>query len=98
MLTTEEVMQAMAKAAHPEIDCSLVELGMIKHVTAEQEKVVVTMNLPFPRVPVKDELVRIVTEAVANEDHTSQVEVQFATMNEEEREEFMKKAREKWRS
>ena len=98
MLTTEEVMQAMAKTMHPEIDCSLADLGMIKHVTAEQEKVIVTMNLPFPRVPIRDELVRIVTEAVPNADETSQVEVQFATMNEEEREAFMKKAREKWKS
>ena len=97
MLTPEAVMRAMARTMHPEIDCSLADLGMIEHISAEQEKVIVTISLPFPRVPIKDELARIVTEAVANEHQTSQVEVQFATMNEEAREEFMKKAREKWK-
>ncbi len=97
MLTTEEVMQAMAKTRHPEIDCSPVELGMIKHVSAEKDKVIVTMNLPFLGIPIRDELVRIVAEAVTNEDQTLQVEVQFATMSQEEREKFMKKARENWK-
>jgi len=97
MLTREEVMQALARTMHPEIAYSLVDLGMIKHVSVEKEKVIVTINLPFMGVPIKQELVRIVTEAVANADQTPQIEVQFATMSQEEREEFITKAREKWR-
>jgi len=97
MRTVEELMQAISEAMHPEIDYSLVELGMIKDVGIDKGRVVVTISLPLAGVPIRDDLARIVTEAVANEDDTLQVEVQFATMNQEERQEFMEKAREKWK-
>jgi len=97
MITTEQVMQALARTMHPEIAYSLVDLGMIRHVSIEKEKVIVTINLPFMGVPIREELTRIVREAVTSEDQTSQVEVQYATMSQEEREEFITKAREKWR-
>ena len=98
MLTKEEVIQAISKTTHPEIDDSLVDLGMVKDVRIEKEVVVVTLNLPFMGIPIKDELARIVTEAVANADQASRAEVQYATMSEEERTEFMRKARERWKS
>ena len=98
MLTEEKVMRALSEIMHPEIDYSLVDLGMIKDIRIESEKIIVTMNLPFPGIPIKDALARMVTEAVTREDETSQPEVQFATMSEEERIEFVRKAREKWKS
>ena len=98
MLAEKEVMQAMSKIAHPEIDYSLLDLGMIKEVSVEQETVKVTMNLPFPGVPVKDLLVQIVKDAIADKDEAARVEIAFATMSEAEREEFGRKAREKWKS
>ncbi|MCD6415292.1 MAG: DUF59 domain-containing protein [Planctomycetes bacterium] len=98
MLTKEEVMHALSKAIHPEIDSSLVGLGMIKDVSIEKEMVTVTMNLPFAGIPIKDDLAQIVKEAVADKDPGLRLEVRSATMDEEEREEFMKKAREKWKS
>lgn len=98
MLTKEAVIQAISKTTHPEIDYSLVDLGMVKDIRIETETIVVTLNLPFPGIPIRDELARIVTEAVANEDEASRAEVQFATMSEEDRTEFMRKARERWKS
>ena len=98
MLTKETAMRALSKAMHPEIDYSLVKLGMIKNVSVEQHRVIVTLNLPFAGVPIKDHLVRIITEAVTNnEDQDLQVEVRTVTMNEQDREEFTKRAREKWK-
>lgn len=97
MLTKEEVMRVMSKITHPEIDYSLVDLGMIKDVSMEENKMIVTMNLPFLRIPIRDELVQIVTQALTGEDETSQADVQFATMSEEERTEFMRKAHERWK-
>jgi len=98
VLTKEQVMQALSKTTHPEIDYSLVDLGMIKDVRIDSEKIIVTMNLPFLEVPIRDALARMVVQAVTREDETSQPEVQFAAMSEEERLEFMRKARERWKS
>ena len=97
MLTEKELIRVMAKITHPEIDYSLLDLGMIKEVGAEQETVKVTMNLPFPEVPIKDHLVQIVKDAIAKKDEAAEVEVSFATMNEAERQEFTRKARAKWK-
>ena len=97
MLTEKEVMQAMSKTTHPEIDSSLPDLGMIKEISIEQKTVKVTMNLPFLGVPIKDHLVRIIKDAIAEKDEAAEVEVAFAAMSEQEREEFGRKAREKWK-
>ena len=98
MLTEKEVTEAMSKTTHPEIDYSLLELGMIKEIKVDQEMVTVTMNLPFPEVPIKEHLVQIVKDAIREEDEAAEVQVGFVTMNEAQREEFGKKAREKWKS
>ena len=98
MLTEQEMMQVLSKTTHPEIDSSLPDLGMIKEVSIEQKTVKVTMNLPFLGVPIKDHLVQIVKGAIAEKDAAAEVEVAFAAMSEEEREEFGRKAREKWKS
>jgi metal-sulfur cluster biosynthetic enzyme len=95
MLTEEEVTRVMSKTTHPEIDYSLLDLGMIKEVVVEQETVRVTMNLPFPEVPIKDHLVRIVRDAIAEKDERAAVEVIFSVMNEAEQKEFRRKARDK---
>ena len=97
MLTEQEVMEAMSTTTHPEIDCSLLELRMIKDVGIEQERVRVTMNLPFPGIPIKDHLVQIVKDAIAQKDEAAEVQVAFATMSDAEREDFARKAREKWK-
>ena len=97
MLTEEEVIRVMSKTTHPEIDYSLLELGMIKEVVIEQETVEVTMNLPFPKVPIEDHLVQIVKDAIAEKDERAAVEVVFSVMNEAEQEEFRRKARDKWK-
>ena len=97
MLMEKEVIEAMSKAMHPETDYSLLDLGMIKEVSVEGQTVRVTMNLPFPKVPIKDHLVQLVKDAIAKKDEAAEVELRFATMNEAEREEFRRKARDKWK-
>jgi len=98
MLTQREVIQVMSRVTHPEIDSSLLDLGMIKEVRVEQEAVRVTMNLPFAEVPIRDHLVQMVKDAIAEKDEGAEVEVSFAAMNEAQREEFRAKAWEKWKS
>jgi len=97
MLTQEEVMEVVSNTIHPEIDYSLLDLGMIKDVRVQQGTIHVTINLPFPEVPIKDHLVQMVKNAIAKKDEDAEVEVTLATMNEAERQEFRRKAAEKWK-
>jgi Mrp family chromosome partitioning ATPase len=86
---SEEVRQALAQVMHPEIDRNLVDLGMVKDVVVENGKVSVTIALPFLNVPIKDELLRSVRQAVENLDAGLKVEVRAVEMSQKERAGFM---------
>jgi len=97
MVTEEQVMAELGTVVHPEIDYSVVELGMVKKVVVEGNKVTATLNLPFAEVPIKELLVQLVEQAIANVDKASEVEIEFAVMSDGEREEFRRKAQERWK-
>jgi len=97
MLTKQDAVEALSRAMHPEIDYSLLELGMIKEVVVQQDKITLTMNLPFPEIPIRDLLVRIVKDGIAKADPAAQVEMDFAVMDQAEREEFQRKAQQRWK-
>ena len=46
-ISKEEIHQAVAKVRHPEIDRTLVELGMIKDIAVGDDTVILSMALPF---------------------------------------------------
>lgn len=50
----------LSKAIHPEIDCSLVKLGMIKNIEARDAVVSITSVLPFLEIPLEDTSVDVV--------------------------------------
>jgi ATP-binding protein involved in chromosome partitioning len=63
-ISKEEIHQAVAKVRHPEIDRTLVELGMIKDIALEDDKVILSMAVPFLGIPIRDYLVHNVEEVV----------------------------------
>jgi Mrp family chromosome partitioning ATPase len=89
MITKEQVVDALRQVMHPELECDLVELGMIKHVAVRDSYVSVTLALPFIDVPVKDDLVRAVEGAVSEVERSLQVEVKPVEMSQRERATFM---------
>ena len=91
-MTEERVFQALRGVMHPEFKRDLVELEMIKGVVVEDGRVTVTLALPFIDVPVKDDLVRGVKEALSGLDSTTQIEVDLVEMSQRERAAFMDKA------
>ncbi len=93
-ISKEEIHQAVAKVRHPEIDRTLVELGMIKDIAIVNDKVILSMALPFMGVPIKDYLVRSVEEVVTK--LGVDIEVKLTEMNKEERDAFMAMAQEGW--
>lgn len=56
----EEIRRAVAKLMHPEIDRALVGLGMIKDIALRDDKVILTMALPFPEIAIKHYLLHSV--------------------------------------
>jgi metal-sulfur cluster biosynthetic enzyme len=93
-ISKEEIHQAVAKVRHPEIDRTLVELGMIKDIAILNDKVILSMTVPFMGIPIKDYLVHSVEEAVTK--LGVDIEVKLIEMNKEERDTFMAMAQEGW--
>jgi Mrp family chromosome partitioning ATPase len=91
VIAEEQVLGALRGVMHPEFEHDLVELEMIRRVTVEDDRITVTLALPFADVPVKDDLVRAVKEAVSEMDSTAHVEVDLVEMSQKERAAFMGK-------
>jgi len=93
----QNVEQALSKVMHPEINYSLVDLGMIKNVICEGKKVDLTLKLPFLQVPVKDLLITNIKKTLADLDNSIQVKTNIEEMSQEERDNFTKMAKEGWK-
>ena len=92
-----DVEQALSKVIHPEINYSLVDLGMIEDVVCEEQKVSLTLKLPLVPVPVQDLLIESIKKALSEQDSSVQVEINIEQMSQEERNNFMQMAREEWK-
>ena len=91
----KEVMEIIGQVMHPEIDASLMELGMIKDIKLEGNKVSLTMVFPFPGVPIRDMLIESVRKSL--EEHGLQVEINETVMTQEELQNFFKMEQKKWK-
>jgi ATP-binding protein involved in chromosome partitioning len=96
-VSEEDVFQAIGQVMHPAIRRSLVELGMVKDVTVEHDKVMLTLALPILGIPVsiKDHLVNSLRKAVV--ELGAELEVKVAEMNNEERRAFLTMEQQNWK-
>jgi len=94
-MSEENVRKAMAQIMHPAIDRTLIDLGMVKDIAIEGNKVTVTLAVPFPGIPIKDLLVNSVREPI--EKLGGKVEVKLAVMNQQELKAFLAMENESWR-
>lgn len=83
------IRREVANVMHPTINCSLVELGIVKNIESKTGRVIITMALPFTEVPVtiKDYLVEIVRESI--EEIENPVEIETVIMTKEELQKFL---------
>ena len=93
----KDIQQALSEVMHPEINYSLVDLGMIKNVIYKQDKVNLTLKLPFLQVPVKDLLIESIKKTLSDLDSSIQVEINIEQMSQEQRNKFAKMAKEGWK-
>lgn len=93
-VSKDDMYRVVAKVRHPEINRTLVELGMIRDITIKDNKVILTMALPFLGIPIKDYLVHSVEKVVTK--LSTEIEIKLTEMNQEERAKFMAMAQENW--
>jgi len=94
----QEIREVLAQVRHPEIANTLVDLGMLKDVVVEGNKVSLTLLLPFMGIPIqiKDYLINSLRQALANVDTSLEVEMNIAEMSQDERAKFSRMAQEEW--
>ena len=97
-VSEEDVRQAIKQVMHPEIDRTLVELGMVKDITLKDNEVTLTLMLPLLSIPVsiKDHLTNSLRQAVMK--LGAEVEVSVAEMNHEDQLAFLAMEQENWKS
>ena len=92
----EYIRKEVANVMHPAINCSLVDLGIVKSIVVKNEKVIITMAFPFPNIPIEDYLVDSVRESI--EEIDMPVEIEILVMTKEELQKFLALEKENWRS
>lgn len=91
----EEIRKVVDKVKHPVIDCTLVELGIIRGITVKDKKVIVTMAFPSPNIPIGEVLVNSVKEPIKK--LGIEIEVKLGVMDHEEVEKFLAMEKENWK-
>ncbi len=90
-ITEEDLWKAIAKVKYPAIDRTLVNLEMIKDIKIEEDKAIILIVLPFPRIPIINKITKSVRELI--EGLGLKADVKFSLMDREEREALLKRER-----
>ncbi len=93
MITEEEVMRALKGVNDPEINVSIVDLGMVRSVNVKESTVRVEIALTIPTCPLSTRIKDDVERAVSQIQGVEEVEVRLASMTEEERNHVAKEMR-----
>lgn len=93
----EYIRNEIGKVMHPTINCSLVELGLVKNIEVKPGRVTIIMALPFAEVPdsIRNYLEDSLREAI--EEVEAAVEIQTEVMNKEELKKFLALEKEHWK-
>lgn len=94
-ISEKKIKEIITKIRHSAIDCTLVELGIIKDFTIDHNKVSITLAFPFENIPIKDYV--IMSIKVPLEKMGVQVNIQDTVMNEKETERFLKMETKYWK-
>lgn len=96
-ISQESVWQALDQVMHPEVNYSLVKLGMIEDIVVRDNKVTLTLKVPFKEIPIKDMLIQNIKDAITKLEASIEVQLNIAEMTQEERAAFVALAREGWK-
>ena len=83
--TTDDVMRALERVDDPELGRSVVELGMVRNVEADDGDVLITISLTTPGCPLKDSFHSQIDEHVGSLEGVRSVELGFDVLSSEEK-------------
>jgi len=93
---SEEIIRNLLKEVkHPAIDRSLLDLGMVKEIVVKEDKVVITMALPFPNIPIVDQLISSIKESL--KPLGAEVEIAQTIMSHDEVQKFLTMEQQGWK-
>ena len=84
-IKTEEIYEALEPVQDPELNRSIVELGMVKNVIVDSDQVIIEVLLTIAGCPLKAKIENDISEALLGTNRISKVQVNFGVMNDEER-------------
>jgi len=94
-ISEENVRDLLKEVKHPAIDRSLLNLGIVKEIVVKDDKVVITMALPFPNIPIVDQLINSIKESL--EPLSVEVEITQTMMSPDEVQKFLAMEQEGWK-
>lgn len=94
-ISEEEVRKAIMEVKHPAIDCTLVDLGIVKDIKINGIKVEVTIAFPVLNIPIRDMIIDSVKEPITKLGVES--EIKEIIMTSKEREVFLDKEQKNWK-
>ena len=92
-----KISQALNKTQHPSINASLLQLGMIKDVKIEDNKVHMTLKLPFAGIPENIRKIMIGNIQDVLNPFGMNIKLKLAIMNEEEKQLFLQIENANWK-
>ena len=85
------------KIEHPEINSTLLELGIIKEPVFKENIIEIKLKFPFLNIPIKDLLISNIRETIQNIGKNIEVNIKTEEMNEEEKMKFSEMAKSGWK-
>ena len=81
----EEIYEALKPVQDPELNRSIVDLGMVKSVSVDSHQVTVEILLTIAGCPLKAKIENDISEALLETNQIDKVQVNFGVMSDEER-------------
>jgi len=94
MITKETALSAIKNVKHPAIDRTLLDSGIVKQISTDENIVYVTFAFPFPDIPIADTLIRSI--AAPLQQLGAEVRMDMVLMTEEEKQRFLQMEHEAW--
>ncbi len=96
MVTKENLIDELSKIMHPEVNHSLIDLGIIKNIEIVEKKAKMIFAFPFPDIPIADVLIKSVEKPVSKLGFSLSYNVRIMTENEKNK--FMIMEEEDWKN
>jgi ATP-binding protein involved in chromosome partitioning len=88
----ENIKMLLNKIKHPEINNTLIELGMLGNIEKKGKKIIVELKIPMLEIPIRELLTNLIKDSLKD----FEVDTEFSVMDDEERTNFFRLANQNW--